>query len=288
MKKDLIYRIQAFALLFFFRLLGLLPIGLASTFGGIMGCAIGPFFSAHRTARKNLRMVFPDMSERDLRRLTDRMWEHFGRVGAEYAFLASGRLAGRVVVEGVEHLPAPGQAALIFTGHIGNWELLPPIMFEQGVAPTIVYRHTNNPYVDGIIADARRPHVSELIQKGLRGGIKILGALKRGQAVAMLIDQKQNNGIAVPLFGRDAMTSPAIAEIALKYNIPIIPARIIRTDGCNFKATVYPAVQFTKTENHKDDVKRLMLELHGILEGWIHAHPEQWFWVHRRWPKETT
>lgn len=279
------YWLEAFALRGFFTLLRLLPLDIASALGGVLGCAIGPFFSAHKTARKNLKEAFPDLSDREISTLVDKMWEHLGRVGAEYPFLDGERLTRRVEVAGVEHFPEPGKPVLFFSGHIGNWELLSPVAFSHGVDISIVYRHTNNPVVDAMIAGLRQHHCSELISKGLRGGIKILSVLKRGGSVALLADQKQNNGISVPFFGREAMTSPAIAEIALKYDIPIVPARMIRTRGANFRCLIYPPLTIQRTGNHKDDVLAAMGQINQMLEDWIRAHPEQWFWVHRRWPK---
>lgn len=284
--KPITYRIEAFFLLLFFRLFRLLPLDIASGLGGEIGRLVGPFFSAHKTARKNLALAFPDMTAREINHLTGRMWEHLGRVGAEYPSLPGTRLSSRLTVIGAEHLPKQNQAALFFSGHIGNWELLCPVAHDRGVDLSIVYRHTNNPHVDKIIAGLRKDHANELIPKGMRGGVKILAAMKRGGTVAMLIDQKQNNGIAVPFFGRDAMTSPAIAEIALKYNIPIIPARVIRTKGAHFQSIIYPPLSYEKTGDHKTDVMAVMTQINAMVEGWIREHPEQWFWVHRRWPKE--
>lgn len=279
------YRLEAFLLSFFLRGFRVLPLDISSAIGACMGRAIGPFFSAHKTAKKNIAEAFPTMTAREIDRLTGRVWANLGRVGAEYASLPGKRLSARINVTGAEYLPKKGEAALFFSGHLGNWELLCPIAHSRGVDLSIVYRHTNNPYVDKIIADLRRPHTNELIAKGLRGGMRILAAIKRGGSVAMLVDQKQNNGIAVPFFGRDAMTSPAIAEIALKYNIPIIPARVVRTRGAHFEGIIYPPMIFERTGNHKDDVLLLMTRINAMLEGWIREHPEQWFWVHRRWPK---
>jgi KDO2-lipid IV(A) lauroyltransferase len=280
------YRIEAFFLSLAFTAFRILPLDVASFLGGIIGCAVGPFFSAHKTAKKNIAAAFPDLTPRKINRLVDEMWEHLGRIGAEYASLPGTRLAARVAVEGVENLPKKNEQALFFSGHIGNWELLSPVAFDRGVDLSIVYRHTNNPIVDKMIEALRTPHSAERIAKGVRGGIKIIGALRRGGTVAMLIDQKQNNGIPVPFFGRDAMTSPAIAEIALKYNVPLIPARIIRTKGANFRSIIYPPLQFEKTGDHKADVLMLMTKMNAVIEGWIRECPEQWFWVHRRWPKE--
>ncbi len=282
--KTLQYRIEAWLLAALFGLFRILPLDIASTIGGALGQMIGPFFSAHGTAKKNLRMVFPDWTERAIQTTTMRMWEHLGRVGAEYPSLPS-RLPSRLTVTGAEHLPKPGQAAFFFSGHLGNWELLCPIAHRRDVDLSVVYRKTNNPYVDGMIAELRKVHTNELIAKGARGGVKILGSLKRGGAVALLVDQKTNNGIPVPFFGRDAMTSPAIAEIALKYDIPIIPARVIRTQGAHFHSIIYPPLGVEKTGDHKRDVLATMTAINAMLESWIRETPEQWFWVHRRWPK---
>lgn len=285
--KQLHYRLEAWLLSFFFRGLRVLPLDVASAIGGMIGRSVGPFFSAHHTAKKNIAATFPEMSTADIDRLVSRMWDHLGRVGAEYPFLPGGRMTRRLEVVGAENLPTEHHPCMFFSGHIGNWELLCHTAHTHGHNPlSIVYRRTNNPYVDTIIANLRKNHVHELIAKGLRGGIKILAALKRGSTVAMLIDQKQNNGIAVPLFGREAMTSPAIAEIALKYNFPVIPARIIRIKGAHFKAIIYPPLPLPRSGDHKRDVLALMTMMHQTLEGWIREYPEQWFWVHRRWPKE--
>jgi KDO2-lipid IV(A) lauroyltransferase len=285
--KHLVYRIEAFFLSLFFRLFRLIPLDVASAIGGEIGRMVGPFFSAHKTAKRNIAAAFPDMSNKEINVLTGKMWEHLGRVGAEYASLPGTRLSSRVRVIGAENLPAKTMPGFLFSGHVGNWELLCPVAHERGVDLSIVYRHTNNPYVDKIIADKRRGHTNEMIAKGLRGGVKILAAVKRGGSVALLVDQKQNNGIAVPFFGKPAMTSPAIAQIALKYDIPIIPCRVIRTGGAHFDCIIYPPLHIEKTGDHTQDVLALMTRINAILEEWIRERPEQWFWVHRRWPKPT-
>lgn len=283
--KQLQYRLEALLLSILFLGFRLLPLDIASEIGGWMARGIGPFFSAHRTAKKNIAAAFPGMTDREINRLAGDMWDHLGRVGAEYPSLPGGRLFSRATITGTEHLPKPGEACFFFSGHIGNWELICPVAHRHGVDLSVVYRHTNNPYVDKIIAKLRASNCSELIAKGLRGGIRILAAIKRGGAVALLVDQKQNNGIAVPFFGREAMTSPAIAQIALKYNVPVIPMRVIRTQGAYFNIVIYPPLASPKTGDHAQDVLAFMTRINALLEEWIREYPEQWFWVHRRWPR---
>ena len=284
--KKLQYRIEAALLSLLFLGFRLLPLDIASEIGAWMARGIGPFFSAHRTAKKNIAAAFPELTPREINRLAGDMWDHLGRVGAEYPSLPGDRLSSRASVIGIEHLPKPGTACFFFSGHIGNWELVCPAVDQLGVKLSVVYRHTNNPYVDKIIGRLRASHCHELIAKGLRGGMKILGALKRGGTVAMLVDQKQNNGIAVPFFGRDAMTSPAIAQIALKYDVPLIPVHVVRTKGAHFNITIHPPLAYEKTGDHDKDVLAVMTRINALLESWIRENPAQWFWVHRRWPRQ--
>lgn len=269
---------------FIFRLM---PLDIASAIGDALGRAAGPFFKAHKRALITLSSLYPERSRRELIRLLGDMWGHLGRVIAEYPSLPGNRLLARTVIYGAEHLPRKGESALFFSGHLGNWELLTPVANSHGVDLSIVYRALNNPYADRIIGELRKDHAGGLIAKGPHSGVQILTALKRGGSVAMLADQKLSSGIRVPFFGREAMTTPVIAEIALKYDLPIIPARIIRTEGAHFKCIIYPKLNYAPSGEHEKDVLAITAMINTMLEEWVREHPDQWFWVHRRWPEKT-
>ncbi len=263
-----------------------LPLDAASWLGGAIVRVIGPALRQHRVALKNLALAFPEKAEEERRAIARRMWQHLGRVAGEFSHLAGNGLVSRVSYSGLENMAPLGKPAIYISGHIGNWELTYPTAYENGVPVTLVYRHLNNPYVDAFIAKARRSHSSDMLPKGPKGATKMVGALKRGETLAMLVDQKMNEGIPVPFFGHDAMTAPAVAHLALRYDMPIIPARAIRTKGCHFKCTVYPPISLPKTGNTEEDARSVMLAINRLFEEWIREYPEQWFWVHRRWPKE--
>jgi KDO2-lipid IV(A) lauroyltransferase len=282
---DLKNRLEAFVVNSLITAFKSLPLDAASFAGGFIARSIGPLLSAHRTAQKNLDMVFPDMRNADKRRILADMWDNLGRTSVELSHIAGNTLYSRMTIAGLENLPKPGERALFFSGHIGNWELNYSIAFRNGVPVTLIYRQANNPYTDKLITDLRRTQAKDIFPKGMRGAVKLARALKGGDSIALLIDQKMNDGIPVPFFGKEAMTAPAIAEYALRYNAPIIPARVIRTGGVHFDATVYPPLAFTPTGDREKDVLALMTLINQTLEGWIREHPGQWFWVHKRWPK---
>jgi len=278
--------IEFFALRILFAAFRILPLDAASFVGGFMARSIGPFLSAHRIADKNLSMIFPEMDRRKKQALLTAMWDNLGRVAAELPHLPGDELYNRMEVSGHENLPTDGKPVIFFSGHIGNWELSYPIAQHNGLPVTLIYRQANNLYVDTLINHIRGTQAADMFPKGAKGSYKMLRAIKDGLSLAMLIDQKMNDGIPVPFFGREAMTAPAIAELALRYDLPLIPGRVIRTKGAHFKAHVYPALTYEKTGNEENDALAIMKKVNLLLESWIRETPEQWFWVHKRWPQK--
>ncbi len=279
------YALEAMAVGLLFAVLRLLPLDAASALGGFISRNIGPFMRAHETARKNLAMAFPDLPEEKRREIIAGMWDNLGRTAAEMPHLIGVSLMRRINATGLENLPKPGQGAIFISGHLGNWEITYPIAHAHGIPTVLIYRHINNPFIDRMVGNIRARHSTDRFSKSSGGSIRMLRAIKSGESLAMLVDQKMNEGIPVPFFGRPAMTAPAVAQLALRYDLPIIPARVVRTGGCHFEGTLYPPLTYEKTGDEEKDALAIMTAINALLESWIREHPEQWFWVHQRWPK---
>ena len=98
----------------------------------------------------------------------------------------------------------------------------------------------------------------------------------------MLVDQKMNDGIPVPFFGREAMTAPAIAQFAIRLGAVLVPVRTERLNGARFRITVYPPLEIPATGDRAADEHALMIRINAIVEDWVRDRPEQWLWLHRR------
>ncbi len=282
--KMLKYKIEAAALSLLFAAFRALPLEVSSAIGGFMARSIGPFLRANKIAKSNLGMIYPKMTFAEQHQLIMAMWDNLGRVAAELPWLGTDNLFKRITIEGREHLPTGGNPVFFFSGHIGNWELNSVIAHRTDIPTSVIYREANNPYVDKIINGIRSHVTAGLLPKGGRGAVKILRAIKDRKSLALLIDQKMNEGIAVPFFGRDALTAPAIAELVLKYDMPLMPSVVFRTKGCHFAARIYPPLVYEKTGDNEKDVLAIMTLINKQLESWIREKPDQWFWVHKRWP----
>jgi KDO2-lipid IV(A) lauroyltransferase len=282
------YFAQALALALFLGLCRLLPVDWASGLGGWIGRAIGPRMGQTKKAYRNLARAMPENSERDNRRIIRGMWDNLGRTIAEYPHLPRicAKLdGGRVVVEGLEHFHAlannsgPG---ILFSGHFANWEIAPYLARQAGLPLALVYRVPNNPWVERLITRFRDAPAS--FAKGAQGARELFVYLKKGGRAGMLVDQKMNDGIPIPFFGRDAMTAPAIAQLGLRLGCMLVPAWTERTGGAHFRIVVHPPLAMTPTGDRAADERALMLRINQLLEEWIRHRPEHWLWLHRRWP----
>jgi KDO2-lipid IV(A) lauroyltransferase len=272
-----------------FGAFGLLPLDWASAIGGALARTIGPRLGISKRARRNIRRALPELADHEIAKTIAQMWDNLGRVAAEYPHLRQIRVfepGGRVETHGFEHMDravAAGRRMIIFSGHIANWEIGMLAAVQYGADVAQIYRAANNPLIDRMITRFRSIG-GELIPKGTVAARRAIAVLRRGAHVTMLADQKMNDGIPVPFFGRPAMTASALAALALRFDCDVLPARVERLGGARFRLTVFPPLALPRSGDHHADVATLMTRVNQTLEGWIRDRPQEWFWVHRRWP----
>jgi KDO2-lipid IV(A) lauroyltransferase len=280
------HRLEAFAARALFAGLRLLPTPLASAFGGFLARSVGPLTPAHRIAQRNLAQALPTLDAKARAKVLRGAWGNFGRTMVEYALLARLGRTGedRVAVEGHEALAAvpEGRPVLLFCAHLANWEVIPLALSGLSKPLTIVYRAANNPLVDALIARARAPFIGAMLPKGGSGARQLVKALGAGEHVIMVVDQKLNTGLEVPFFGRGAFTSPALIMFAQRHGCPVFPVRTERLPGCRFKVVVEPPWHFP--DGGDEALGSGLVQLNQRLETWIRARPDQWLWMHKRWP----
>lgn len=269
---------------------GLLPAAIASHVGAVILSLLGPLLPAHRIAAVNLALAFPEMAPQARNRLRRAMWRQLGRVFGEFAHVKRFRIDGptaNIRIHGREHLDAlkAGKTGAVFvSGHFANWEAMACALTQTGIEAYVTYRASNNPFVDRRIIATRKAYgVNILTPKG-EGARQLHAALARGASVTLLGDQKNNDGIEVPFFGAPAMTATGAARLALRYDVPIIRAFLVRTGPMAFDLTIDAPYRVDRNIPEAEAVRQTILDLNAFFERAIRAYPAQWFWVHRRWP----
>ncbi|HEY0571184.1 MAG TPA: lipid A biosynthesis lauroyl acyltransferase [Enterovirga sp.] len=266
----------------------------SSDLGGWIARVLGPLVPAHRTAMANLRAVYPEKSEAEIRGIAGSAWANLGRTGAEYAHLGAlldydpdNPEAGRTEVVGIEHFLAlrdDGKPGLIFSAHLGNWELPAICAARFGLEATAVFRPPNDPGVARIVHEVRSGTMGGLAASAGQGAaFAMTGVIERGGHLGQLIDQHFTRGIPVDFMGRPAFANPLLAKLARHYDCPVHGVRVIRLGGHRFRLELTPPLDLPRDADGLVDVAGAVQAMQRVVEGWVREHPEQWLWMHRRW-----
>ncbi len=265
-----------------------------SNLGSRLARRLGPLLPASRVADRNLSDALPELDAASRRQVIDGVWDNLGRNVFELPHLASFRRTDSgpgFEVDGEQHLAGLGERgrpALFFSGHLGNWEMVLPVAAALGIAVSGFYRAASNPEVNRAIQAMRQDALGtrvSMFAKGAAGARAALVHLGQGGALGLLVDQKMNDGIAVPFFGRDAMTAPALAQLALRFDAPIVPVHVVRLGPCRFRMVCEAPLVVRRVGDRTADVLAITSAMNDRLELWIRADPSAWLWLHRRWPK---
>lgn len=285
---SLSHRLEALAYDALTGLLRLFPFAAVSALGGALLRFIGPMTSKHAIARRNLETAFPDRSEADIKLLLRQQWDNVGRTFAEFPLTDRVRPFSensRVRIEGQEHFTS-NVPAIIVTGHFANWEVMATVLTHSGHPVRITYRKINNPLIDARVRAQREAYGTQfLVQKSThRGGRELIEALRNGDSVALLNDQKFDTGLSLPFFGTDAMTATGAVRLALKTNRPLLPMSVTR-DKAQFTVRFHAPIRLQTSGEREADVEAGVRAVNQFIEDRVRETPDQWFWVHRRWPK---
>lgn len=264
----------------------------ASNALGWLFAKLGPHLSQHKTVLRNLRLAFPNKTEDERRVIAKQAWESVGRTAGELPHLPSIHPynSDRVEVIGAQYLDQienSDQGAIFVTGHYANWEVMAATVCNRPVDCLVTYRALNNPHIDRRLNQVRHDYgVGVLTPKGL-GTRELMRALSKGKSVGLMNDQKFNQGLPIDFFDHPAMTAPGPSRLAIKYNIPIIFVSTRRTGPARFRVEIYEPFMPTQTGDTQKDVRVCVERITKLLEDEVRTNPGQWFWQHRRWPKET-
>ncbi len=287
--KALAWRLEAAGFDLFTAVARALPIDAVSAVGGALARAIGPLTGAHHTARRGLRLAFPNLPPAEESRLLGAQWENFGRYIFEFPVLdrltvASGRVE-LAPVDGLAAIAAAGRPVVFISGHFANLEVMSAAIVQASIDCEITYRAANNPHVDARMRASRRRYGVRLFApKGGEGGRELLRAMRAGRSVAMMNDQRYDAGVAAPFFGHEVMTNPAAARLALRYGAVIQPMSIQRLKGARFRCVVHEPIVLADTGDRTGDIVAGVVRINAFIEARVRERPGEWWWLHKRWP----
>lgn len=233
----------------------------------------------------NLRLIFPEMSAAERRRIRRAMADSFGRTLIETvtvpAFHARAAWSepGGPGWQPFLAARAEGRGVLLVSGHFGQWEAVRGMLKARGIEVGALYRPVKNPWLQELYFEQMSLSGAPLFPRSRQGMRELVRHLKAGGVVAVLLDQYVQGGTPIDFIGRPAPTGLTVAELALKFRVPMIPAY-----GTRAPNGVSVAIDFEPPIPHTTALEMTQAAADSLAAR-VRARPEQYYWLHRRWVK---
>ncbi len=175
-----------------------------------------------------------------------------------------------------------GRGVVLASLHLGNFELCGRIIATQCQLLDVV-KPQRNLYFEAYLNRKRNQHHIATVPMD-RAGPAVLAHLRKGHVVSLLLDQAAGNkGVVVDFLGQAASTWPGAARLSLQTGCPVLPVCLARTPGGRHELEFGPLLEPETLPASQRNVTAYTRLITAELEHFVRRHPEQWFWVHRRW-----
>ena len=284
MIKNFNYLIQSIVIYFFFLVGKIIGLGAGRKMFSLIFLLLAPKFKSSRVIKKNLKIFSSNLSLKEQEEIISNMWKNYGMTFIEYMYLKFfNKNNSHVIIKGEKNLHKlihNNSSAVFVSGHFANYELMSMEITKRKIKLATIYRPLNNFFLNPFMEFLRKKYVCKhQIKKGINGVREAIEYIKRGFSIALMIDQRVSEGERVNFFNKDALTTTLPAQLAMKYNLSIVPVFIERTKENNFEITFYEEINPNEFKSKID----LTVKLNRVLEQMILKNPNQWIWTHNRW-----
>jgi Kdo2-lipid IVA lauroyltransferase/acyltransferase len=285
------YFLEFFIVLIFFIIFKVIGLKLSSDIGEIIGKYFGPLFRKKTIAKKNILIAFPDLNEKSINEMIERMWKNIGRIFGEYIHINKFSIIDQKKIKIVfanknnfELLKKNNKPVVFFSGHFANFELMAKCLQELGFNIGAIYRPLNNIFLNPIMEFIRKKYICPIqIEKGSNGTKKLIKHISTNSPLALMIDQRLSSSIRVPFFNQPATTTTTPAQLAIKYDALLVPVFLKRLEKTNFEFFIEGPLIINRTSDYDKDIFNITQIMNKKIEEFIKRDPAHWLWSHDRW-----
>jgi Kdo2-lipid IVA lauroyltransferase/acyltransferase len=273
-------------------LFGALPLGVGLRLGPAIG-SLAYFWAngrLRRTAKRNLQLAFPDLNDRRREELLRGSFRNFGRLLAVFSHFNNdaNSLKAFVDCDGLEHLDRArtnGHGVVLFTGHLGAWELtsFALALFDRPLS--FLVRRIDNPKIEKLVERARTRLGNRTVDKR-SAAREMLQTLRAGETLGILVDLNthEREGIFVDFFGVPASTTFVLAKLAVRTGASVLPVFAPwDQERRRFVVKIDEPLPLPQSGDEEKDVRQLTQSFTKVIEKYVRLYPDQWLWIHRRW-----
>jgi KDO2-lipid IV(A) lauroyltransferase len=269
-----------------------MPLRTALALGSTLG-RWGFYFSGRlrRTGLRNLELAFPELEPHRREHLLRGCFQNLGRLLGVFSHFTNDSakdLRGIIECQGLEHFDGAirsGRGVILFTGHVGAWELSSFALSLFDHPLSFLVRRIDNPKIEALVDRARSRRGNRTVDKR-SAAREMLQTLQGGGTLGILVDLNtlDREGIFVDFFGVPASTTFVLAKMALRTGALVVPVFAPWDEQRKrFVLKIEAPLAFTSTGDEQEDVRRFTQLFTNVVEKYVRLYPEQWLWIHRRW-----
>jgi len=282
------YFSQAIFIYLFFIIIRIIGLTLSRKFFSFLFNKVGPLIKSEQTIDNNLEKFLGSYNDDEKRKIKLKMWGNYGKTFVEYLYLKKFKnnnshikIKGGQILDKIQRSNKP---VIFVSGHFANFELMSIELMKKKINLATIYRPLNNYFLNPFMESIRKRYICpNQIKKGLAGVKDSINYIKKKFSIALMIDQRVSEGKRLPFFEHMALTSTLPAQMALKFNLDIVPIYIARNANDGFEMKICDPIKVVNNNDTESNKLNISIKLNKILEEMISQDPGQWIWTHNRW-----
>jgi KDO2-lipid IV(A) lauroyltransferase len=282
------YFVQAIFVYFFFIIIKIIGLNLSRKIFSFLFNRIGPYIKSEQTINNNLEKFLGSRNINIKNEIKFKMWANYGKTFVEYLYLKKFKnMNSHIKIKGEEILnkiKKNNKPVIFVSGHFANFELMSMELTKRDVKLATIYRPLNNFFLNPFMEYLRKKYICQnQIKKGRSGVKDSIHYINDNFSIALMIDQRVSEGKKLPFFENIALTTTMPAQMALKFNLDIVPIYISRKNNDSFEMEIYEPLKIMKNADSEISKLNISINLNKILEEMISRDAGQWIWTHNRW-----
>jgi KDO2-lipid IV(A) lauroyltransferase len=242
-----------------------------------------------RSVRENLKVIFPEKSEREIRRIRIRMFRNFAKYLVDFfrfSKLDLEYIKRNIKIENIHYINeslSNGKGVITLSAHLGNWELGAVVIALLGYPFWAVALPHKYKKIDDFFNSQRQSKGVRVIPLG-KAVKSCFNLLKENKIVALVGDRDfTEKGVVIDFFGKSTFFPEGPAAFSLKTGAIIVPGFMVRNEDDTFTLKMEKPLGYMPTYDKDRDLIRLIERYKIIIENYIRKYPDQWYMFRRFW-----
>tara|TARA_B100000767_G_scaffold117404_1_gene112126 strand:- start:6502 stop:7371 length:870 start_codon:yes stop_codon:yes gene_type:complete len=288
MIKTIKYFLQSIIIYTFFIIIKFIGLKFSRKLFAIVFNKIGPLIKSSKIIDENLYKFIGPHNDSIKIDIKQKMWSNYGKTFVEYLFLKKFRKSNsHIKIKGehiLEKIIRNNRPVIFISGHFANFELMSMELTKRKISLATIYRPLNNFFLNPFMEYVRKKYICKnQIKKGMAGVKDAIKYIQKNFSIALMIDQRVSEGKKLPFFEYSALTTTLPAQLAIKYQLDIVPIYIARNKDENFEMEICEPIKILNKEDAETNKLNITIQLNKITEKMISRDPGQWIWSHNRW-----